>query len=85
MFALLDKETGRCVGFRVSSNADGEYCTSEEYILEDSKYSDNIWVVTDRKIAEKAAISTAEWYNAGFNTPRNEYIGQLEVVELTAK
>jgi hypothetical protein len=83
MFALRHIKSGELMGFYTSSNGDGEFCTSEEFILDIT--TDNIWVVYDRKVAEKAANTDTEWYNAGYSTPRNYYIGKLEVVELQIK
>jgi len=83
MFALKHKETGEFAGFRYSSNGDAEFSTSIEFTLKKGKYTNNMWVVKDRRIAENAANNTSEWYNADFETPVNEWAGEWEVVELT--
>ena len=79
MFALKNKETGDLMRFRCSSTG-GAFCTNVEFYLDG--YGDSIWVVTSREVAEKAAITNAEWFNATYQTPSNDYVGKLEVVEL---
>lgn len=66
-----------------SSNGDGDFCGEITYRL--TTRSGNVWVVTRRDIAEEAAVNDIEWYNAGYETPENSYIGDLEVVELVIK
>lgn len=82
MFALRHKESGKLLGFYTSSNDDMEDCGSTSTRLELNPIFDNVWVVTKRSIAEKATDVNVDWYNAEFDTPQNEYVGQLEVVEL---
>jgi hypothetical protein len=84
MFALRSKKTGQLITFYSSAN-EGDFCVSVHFELVDSKYPDNVWVVTSREVAEKAAITNTEWYNASFDTPENRYVGDLEVVELVVK
>ena len=83
MFALRNKKTGKLMGFTFTTNSDGDFCTEVEFSLCD--YSDSIWIVTDRAVADKAATTNTDWYNAGFDTPGNRYVGELEVVELEIK
>ena len=82
MFAVKYKKTGKVLGFSTSANQ-GEFCVDVTY--EFWEYSDNIWVVADRRVAERAASSTSEWYNADFDTPMNAYVGECEVVEVVVK
>lgn len=80
MYALRNKTTGKLMGFSVSSNHDEHFCSDMSYNLQ-TGYG-NIWVVNDRKVAETAAVTDTAWYGADFNTPSNDYVGELEVVEL---
>lgn len=82
MFALKNKETGEFVGFTTFST-EGDFCTDVVFNLRFN--AGNIWVVSKRKIAETAVVTDAPWYNADFETPTNEYVGLLEVVELITK
>ena len=82
MFALKYKDTGKLVGFYATS-LDGEISPDVIYRLSHS--GDNFWVTTSRAVAEKAAVTDTEMYNADFDTPINPYIGKLEVVELVLK
>lgn len=40
------------------------------------------WLVTDPNVAEVAARTNTEWYNADYTTPVNPYAGKCEVVKL---
>ena len=80
MFALRKKGTDKLMGFSSTNNDDSNFCSEVSYYI--STYNQNVWVVYDRSIAEKAAITNTPWYNADYETPQNEFVGQLEVVEL---
>lgn len=81
MFALRFKKGTPYAGQLVSVYARSDYEDSNvEYML--SSPGASIWVVHNRDHAERAAVTNAEWYNASYTTPSNEYVGQLEVVEL---
>jgi hypothetical protein len=81
LFGLKNKKTGELMRVYVSAN-EGDFCTSIEHRLDTSDYNP-LWLVVDRKIAELAAINDTGWYNAGFETPSNAFVGQLEVVEIS--
>lgn len=76
----VEKLIGQFVGFSTRDNGDAEFCVSVSYAF--SEWADQIWVTTSRDVAEKAAATNTEWYNAGFDSPENEYVGALKVVEL---
>lgn len=82
MFALRFKDTKELVGFTASSNGGAVFACEVCFELGRSTFSDNVWVTTERAAAEFVADHSVEWYNANFNTPMNEFVGQLEVVEL---
>lgn len=84
MFTLRFIGTEKLVGFEVNSNSEGEFCAPNEFILTDWE-DDPIWVVRSRQIAENAAKYSTQWFNAGFETPNNPFVGHLEVVELSIK
>ena len=82
MHGLRHKETGNLCGFDVSSNYGADFAVDVAFCL--SKFSnENVWLVPSREMAEKAAVTNTNWYNAGYNTPENPYVGELEVVEVT--
>lgn len=73
---------GELLGFSTSSNSENDFCVDIQYKLE--KYSDNVWLVAEREIAENAAITDTEWFNADYHTPSNPYVeNNLTVVEVT--
>ena len=80
LYALKLKETGKFVGFDVSSNYNSDFCVEESYEL--CEYSDKIWVTPLKEIAEHVANSTTKYYNADFTSPINKYAGKLDVVQL---
>jgi hypothetical protein len=83
MFALYHKKLKKFMGFYTVSNEGGEFCVGTQHHL--STCSECVWVVTSKEVAQKAAKTSTEWYNAGYSTPVNQYAGELEVVELKAK
>lgn len=85
MFALQHKETKKLAGFSANSNDGSDFCSAVEFSIEKGEHTKNVWVVDSRDVAEHAANNSPEWYNAGFKTPTNEYIGEWDVVELTVK
>lgn len=79
MYGLKNKKTGKLMGFNSHGN-DGDFCTDVEYELSD--YSSNIWLVENKDTAEKAAETDTSWYNRNYETPGNDYVGNLEVVKV---
>jgi hypothetical protein len=83
MFALKNTETGDLAGFSISSNGDAEFAGDTQISVEKHRsYDEPIWMVCQRVVAEKAAVTDTPWYNAGWNTPSNDYVGEWEVVEI---
>lgn len=83
MFALRHVDSfAKLVGFRVESNHDADFCTGVEFILDVD--AGNVWVTTSYAVAERAAATSSEWYNATFDNPNNPYVGKLQVVELVS-
>ena len=60
-------------------NDDG-YGVYIEYELDNT--TENVWLVKRKEVAEKAAITSAKWYNADYDTPINRFIGKLKVVKV---
>ena len=81
LYALKLKGTDKLLGFDVESNNDADFCVSMSYEL--SEYSDRIWTTSTVENAIAVANSTAEYYNADYDSPINKYIGQIEIVELS--
>jgi hypothetical protein len=79
MYALKHVEFGKLMQFTTSSS-DGDLC--EDVIFTLREYGEGIWVTHSQQIAENAAITISESYNASFNTPINDYVGKLKVVKL---
>lgn len=79
MYGLRDKKTQVLMSFDTSAN-DGDFCVSVEYRL--SIYGDAPWLVYSREVAERACITDTPSYNATHDTPRNSYVGDVEVVEI---
>ena len=74
------KMNGVPMGFYTEVN-DGDFSCDIEYSLEPR--SENIWLVPNRERAEKAMVTNTIWYNADYDSPRNEYVGKnLEVFEV---
>lgn len=48
-------------------------------------HAEPVWVVQDRELAEKAAVTNAPYFNSSYSTPGNRYVGLLKVVELEVK
>lgn len=82
LYALKLKGTDKLLGFESSTN-EGDFCVDITYEL--CEYSEKIWVVQSKEIAERVSKTTQKHYNADFQSPINKYIGQLEVVELTVE
>ena len=80
-FGLVLKKTGELVGFTTSPN-EGDDCCGICYELDDT--SDRKWLVDSAEHAEYVRKFTTPWYNAGYDTPINEYDkDELEVVKVT--
>lgn len=84
MFALRLKKTGELMGFYASSNGDAEFATDVVYRLTPNSFN-NVWIVKNRNLAVEANKNSAEYYNADYETPHNDYVGECEVVELEIK
>jgi len=70
---------GKLLGYDTMTSND-DYCVDIEYELDDT--TENVWLVKRKEVAEKAAISTAKWYNATYESPVNRFIGELKVVKV---
>jgi len=63
---------GVALGFSCSQGcSDGE---GEPVEFELELYADNVWLVLNKYFAEKAAVNDTEWYNAGYESPRNRFV-----------
>ena len=82
IYALKHKDSEKLMTFCYFSNEGTDYCDSVSFELNVAHGFGPVWAVFDRKVAENAANHSSEWYNAGYETPRNDYVGMLEVVEL---
>jgi hypothetical protein len=75
------KLNGLPLGFSCRSNDGSEFCNEVSYSLE--LESDNVWLVTNKALAIAAMENSTAWYNSGYNSPMNPYLGKnLELFEV---
>jgi hypothetical protein len=80
-FGLRNIKTKQLVGVSTRSNAGGDCCCETQYLLDLS--GDTPWIVEDALTTAWVRENSTEWYNAGYDTPTNEYDpATLEVVEI---
>ena len=72
---------GELMGYFTSSG-NSEMGMSEDVEYELDNITENVWLVQREEVAEKAAITSAKWYNADYDTPINRFIGKLKVVKV---
>lgn len=87
MYGILEKSTGILLGYTVSANPEDSDCNLLAYELEirSGRFGIDIpvWLVKDRYIAEKAAVTNTPWFNADYEHPQNRYNSdKLQVVEV---
>lgn len=85
-YGLLYKPKNIILGVSSSSNAGGHDCHDETYTL--SMYEDeNIpWIVDDELTAAYVRMFSTPWYNAGYDTPVNDFKPEdLEVIQIEIK
>lgn len=64
---------GKALGFSETSNGDdAEFCNPTSVELEEN--SDRVWLVKDRKDAEKAMVTETPWYNSCYQNPENPFL-----------
>jgi len=84
LYALMHKDTKKLVGFYSTPNGDdAEFCNESTVTL--YELSDEIWVTTNKEVAERVSTNTVPWYNSDYNSPKNPYVGKLQVVEYILK
>ena len=75
------KLNGLPLGFSSRSNDGAEYCNETSYSLEVEP--DNVWLVKNKELAIAAMENSTAWYNSGYNSPMNPYLGKnLELFEV---
>jgi len=84
MFALRFKDTKELVSFDTTVPWLNDGGTVFELVAL-TTWNTQIWVTTNRCIAEKAANYTNSEYDSTFDRPVNQFVGNLEVVELNTK
>jgi hypothetical protein len=82
IFAIRHKPTEKLLSFIDRKNAPID-CVDVTYKLELYTGTSPLWTTSNREIAEGAANNTEKWYNATYETPINDFVGDCEVVELT--
>lgn len=66
---LLD---GKLLGFSTSENSGDNESVTITYELD--HFPNNVWLVDKAEHAEWVRLNNTEWYNAGYETPKNPYI-----------
>lgn len=80
-YGLRHLKTGKLMSVSTRSNSGGDCCCETQYMLDD--YSDSPWIVDNIVTAAYVRENSTEWYNAGYETPTNDYNAEdLEVVEI---
>lgn len=81
-YGLREKKTGKLVGLNARANSEDCDGVSVTYTL--SKYADGgAWLVDEPEHAEYVRQNSTEWYNAGVDTPENDFEpNELEVVRV---
>ena len=80
-YGLIHKETNKILTYSSTNNDGVEFSVSDSYELSTFEY-DNIWMVDEKKIAEKAKKPT-KWYNADYESPSHEFNDkELKVVKI---
>ena len=83
MYGLLYIPKKKLLGFWASSN-NAEDCVDVVVEFELNSYSENVWLVSKKEVAEKAKITNTPWFNANYETPKNEFKAEdLKVVKIT--
>ncbi len=81
MYALRHKPSGKLLGIIIESvDRDAELCGN--YIATLTLSTENIWVITSLEQAMHVRDNDTEWYNAGYRSPQNQFVGMCEVVSL---
>ena len=66
-YGLRNKSNGKLIGYSTQSNAGGESCRDEQYLLDTDQ--EKLWLVDEPEHAEWVRWNSTEWFNAGYETP----------------
>jgi hypothetical protein len=81
-YGLRYKKDGKLLSIHATSNAGGDFCVSVAYELVDWG-DDNSWLVESPEHAEFVRHNSTPWYNAGYDSPINNYDAKdLQVVRV---
>jgi hypothetical protein len=73
---------GELLGYMsVANGPDAEFCVERAYSLHSDEGQP--WLVADLKTAQEVAATSTEWYNAGHDSPENQYVGRCKVARVT--
>lgn len=70
------------LGFETTSNDMADFCVSVSYELEPPEYAHNVWLVDTYEKAAIVAGRSTPWFNARYETPENNFVGNCRVVKL---
>jgi hypothetical protein len=70
-YALKHKETGKLLGYSVTSNDGADFCSDTSYSL--CHTNSEKWYVDEPEHAEYVRRYSTEWYNAGYDTPNHHF------------
>jgi hypothetical protein len=79
-YGIRHIKTGEIVTYSISSNADGEFCSSNQFFI--GYYNNNIWMVDSYDKALQALLTNTPWYIADYDTPSHDYNFNSEDCEI---
>jgi hypothetical protein len=83
IYALRHKETQKFMSLEITSNEGNYFCGSYSVALTKSYGDDSIWTTTSREHAEKISNESIGWLISTVESPDNQNVGELEVVEFS--
>jgi hypothetical protein len=84
-YGLARKKDGIPLGFQTLSNAGGVFCVDTQTNLVEPEYGEKQWLVPELWQAEWVRTHSTPWYNAGYDTPTNNFDPEdLVVVKVTS-
>jgi len=81
-YGLRNKKTGKLLKYSSESNQGRDFCTDVTYEL--CEWGTNDWLIDSKLTAAYVRENTTEWYNAGYDTPQNDFDKEdLQLVKVT--
>jgi hypothetical protein len=80
-YGIRNKKTKKPLGFCYNSNDGNDFCEGVSFEFDGFEYdSDNVWLVKNKKSAERVFKVQTPWYNSRYETPEvsNYYFSILK-------